>query len=362
MVDKLTFPARRTGALMIPLAICATVACSSGSALAVAGKSPCTRYVSPRGSDRRGRGTRQRPFRTLVRLDAALRPGQTGCLLSGVYGGIHTKYWLKYSGSRRGQLTIRPAPGARVKVKGWIILTGSHTTLTHLNIDGSNDFYRRQFPRVGCPMPVSQGLTISGHNDVLEYSNVYQSVPSLRSVGIGIGWTGNAYGTIIRHNRLHDFGKCLAFDSIIYLDRGNNVQIYGNWMWNDLHGRGVQLYPGPTNARVWDNVIDHTGSGFIIADTGATATSGNQVFDNIVMNSVGLPWENQRGYAVTTFWGGKPGAGNAFFDNISYNNPGGVARTARVRLSGNRRLRPLLADPTTHDYRMLVPLTTLLRR
>ena len=46
--------------------------------------------------------------------------------------------------------------------------------------------------------------------------------------------------------------------------------------------------PGPTNARIHDNVIDANGGGFVISDDGSATSTGNQVYHNIVVNSVGL--------------------------------------------------------------------------
>ena len=48
----------------------------------------CDRYAAPRGSDKHGRGTARHPFHSVGRLDRALRPGQTGCLLPGTYGAL----------------------------------------------------------------------------------------------------------------------------------------------------------------------------------------------------------------------------------------------------------------------------------
>src|SRR5207302_7657016 len=130
--------------------------------------------------------------------------------------------------------------------------------------------------------PVSEGLTIAGHNDILEYNDYFQSVPSLRGNGIGIGWWGSPDNTIIRFNRIHDVGQCMAYDHLIYAAHGNNIRIYDNWIWNDPHGRGIQLYPAPTNARVWGNVIDNVGVGIGIGDEPGETASGSHICHNII--------------------------------------------------------------------------------
>src|SRR6202011_2882484 len=149
-------------------------------------------------------------------------------------------------------------------------------------------------------------LAIAGHDDVLEYNDYFQSIPSLRANGIGIGWLGSPDTTIVHFNRINDVGGCLAYDHLIYLSHGNNVQIYDNWMWNDPHGRGVQLYPAPTNARVWGNVIDHAGEGFVIGNELGDTVAGNQIYNNIVSNSTGLPTQNILGQAIHDLYGGTP--------------------------------------------------------
>ena len=165
-------------------------------------------------------------------------------------------------------------------------------------------------------------LSIGGHDDILEYDDYYQSVPSLRGTGIGIGFWGRPR----QHDhpllsKIHDVGQCQAFDHLIYLSHGNNVRIYDNWLWNDPHGRGVQLYPAPTNARVFNNVIDHVGEGFVIGNEPGDTVSGNQIYNNIITNSTGLPWEHIPGEAIHDLYGGARGRGNTFHNNMLYGNP-----------------------------------------
>ena len=231
-------------------------------------------------------------------------------------------------------------------------------TLSGLNIDGSNTFAGSPQDS-SCPSPSSQGLFIKGANDVLENNNIYQSVPALRGNAIGVGWDGQPDNTIIRYNRIHDVGACLAFDHLIYLSHGNNVQIYDNWMWNDPHGWGVQIYPGPKNASIHDNVIDAAGSGFVIADDSVGLTSGNVVFNNVVMNSTGIQGgaEGSSG-GVLVNSPGVAGTGNRVVQNDSVNNPGGISNmvssvsSANVSVSGNLSSDPQFVDLAHHNYQL----------
>jgi Right handed beta helix region len=319
----------------------------------------CDRYASPAGSDS-GSGTSANPYRSVVRLDGSLSPGQTGCLLAGTYGDTSTSSYLSNSGSAAGQITITPYPGATVTVVGMIDLAGSYTTLNGLNIDGSNTAYSSERSGTSCPYPVSTGLEIDGQNDILQYNNYYQSVASLRGNGLGIGWSGQANNTVIRYNRIHDVGGCDFYDHLIYLDSGNNVQIYDNWLWNDSHGWGIKLDPGPTNARIWSNVIDSAGSGFGFGNSsGDNPTAGNQVFQNVVLNSVGLSnpdigW-SQPGALVTSPGLLSSSTGNEVYNNDSYDNPGGIAElsgvsSSQLSVTNTISVNPGLVDTAAHDY------------
>jgi Right handed beta helix region len=314
----------------------------------------CDLVASPGGSDSSGDGSLERPFHSLRTLDTSLRPGQTGCLRGGTYGSTDTLHYLIHDGTSSARITIRSYPGETATVIGWVSVDASYTTLSHLRIDGSNDLYRAGHSgdpgAGGCRNDVSQGLSFEGHDDIFEYNDYFQSVPQLRGTGIGIGFGGGGDNTIVRFNKIHDVGQCRAYDHLIYLSHGNNVQIYGNWLWNDPHGRGVQLYPSPTNARVFDNVIDHAGEGFVVGNEPGDTVSGNQIYNNIVSNSTGLPWQNIPGEAIHDLYDGRPGSDNSFHDNISYGNPGGIGRLSAVRGYHNTTADPHYVNAAAHDY------------
>ncbi|HEY2771431.1 MAG TPA: right-handed parallel beta-helix repeat-containing protein [Solirubrobacteraceae bacterium] len=310
----------------------------------------CALFASPTGSDATGNGSINRPFSSPSKLDAALSPGQTGCLRAGRYGGLTTWHQIDRDGAPSRRITLTAYPGESVTVVGDVEIDANYTTISHLGIDGSNTFYKQHPAGVNCSAPASQPLTIVGHDDILEYDNYYQSVPSLRGNGIGVGFWGDADNTIIRYNRIHDVGSCQAYDHLIYLSHGNNVRIYDNWMWNDPHGRGIQLYPDPTNARIWGNVIDNTGLGFGIGDEAGDQPTGNEIFDNVVMHSVGLRWENLGGAAINVYWGGQPQSGNTFTDNDLFGVPAGVGYTPNLKVQGNVSVAPRFVNATAHNY------------
>jgi hypothetical protein len=349
MGSHMSIRVRLLSALFVCLCALSVFSASAGASVT------CDRYASPSGSDSSGNGSSASPYATLAKLDSALSPGQTGCLEAGTYGDVNTWHDLLNSGTASGEITLTAAPGAQVTVVGWITIEGSYTTITGLNIDDSNTF--SSGGGSGCPSPASEGLFIKGPDNTLEDNNIYQSVASLRGNLIGIGWDGQPDNTIIRYNRIHDGGGCLAYDHIIYLSHGNNVQIYDNWLWNDPHGWGIQVYPGPNNARIFDNVIDHAGSGLVIADDGGGTTNNNEAYNNVVINSVGI--NNGNSYAGDLVNSpGLTGTGNQVFNNDSYNNPGGISNinssvsSANLSVSNNVTSNPQFVDPTNHNYQL----------
>jgi hypothetical protein len=297
----------------------------------------CDRYASPSGSDS-AQGTIKHPVRALGSLDRRLSPGQTGCLEAGHYGGIGSRYILDRSGHPGARIKLMAAPSQKVTVTGLIMLNGAYITLSGLNIDGSNTAYDQERPGTSCPYPVSNGLEINGAHDIFEHNDYYQSIPQLRGNGIGVGWNGEANYTIIRYNSIHDVGQCLAYDHLIYLSHGRHVQIYGNRLSNDKHGWGVQLYPDATDAHVYDNLISHAGSGFVIG--GGPQVANDTINHNVVIDSTGLPAAGiSRGVGISSCCG--VGPGNRFVDNDVYHNPGGIsAQHTSVTLRGNTAAKP----------------------
>jgi hypothetical protein len=316
----------------------------TGSAAAAA--TSCDLYASPSGSDSAS-GQLSSPLATPAALEQALAPGQTGCLEAGSYGDMHSEMRFTNAGSASGQITITSAPGQTAKLIGLVEIEGSDITLSGLNIDGSNNLYDAQRSGTNCPFPVSNGLEIDGQHDIFENNNLYQSIPSLRGNGIGIGWNTPADNSIVRYNRIHDLGQCQAYDQMIYLAHGTGVQIYDNWMWNDAHGWGVQVYPGASHAHIYNNVIDHAGSGFVIG--GSSQVSNNTIDHNIVMNSTGLTDAGLKGVGISTCCG--MGSNNTFTDNDVYNNPGGIAAADGIGMRGNTTAAPDFVDAQGRDYR-----------
>ncbi len=313
----------------------------------------CSLFASPTGSDTAGDGSIGKPFASVQQLDRTLHPGQTGCLRSGSYGSTSTWHQIYTNGAPAAQITLTSYPGELATVIGYLDIEASYTTFTNVRIDGSNTLYKSHPSGINCPNNVSQSLVIAGHDDILDHIEYFQSIASLRGNGIGIGFWGNADNTVIRYSKIHDVGQCQAYDHLIYLAHGNNVQIYDNWLYDDPHGRGVQLYPGPTNAKIYDNVVDRAGEGFVIGNLQGETITGNQIFHNAVTNCLGLPWQGIAGQAIHDLYLGPIGTGNAFHDNLLFGDPGGLGQVSAVQVYNNVTADPRYVDPANHNYALL---------
>jgi len=333
---------------------------SNGSFSAPSPHVTCDLLAAPSGSDGTGDGSVANPFHSVVKLDRALAPGQTGCLRGGTYGDTDTMHQLTNDGTASAQITITSYPGETATVVGWVDVEAAYTTLAGLSIDGSNTFYVKA-PDSYCPTPhvVSQALDLAGEGDVFERNDFYQSVPGLRGTGIGVGFWGDADNTTIRFNRIHDVGTCTQHDHLIYLASGNNVQIYDNWLYNDHNGFGVVVYPRPTGAQIYANVIDNAGSGLNFGDNGTTATAGNRAWHNVVTNSFRLTGDSGRLLEAALVMCPELDAssvGNEVVENDSFGNPDGISAVnsniapGHISLAGNITADPLYADHSAEDF------------
>jgi len=327
----------------------------------------CSLYASPSGSGGNG-GTQSSPY-DLQTLINKLSPGGTGCLLSGHYGAApdptgqtaRTGTWwqLNQSGTSAAPITLTEAPGdATVPiVEGYLDVEGDYWTVSHLNIDTANTWatWAQSHPCPSTTPPnVSEAVTLMGTGDTLDHDYVYNSQPKLYSVTVGIGWWGSGSNAVIRYSEILQAGQCWQYDHAIYLAGGSGAQIHDNWIWSapgNAGGQAVSIYPNPTNAHIYRNVIDGTNSGF---DIGGSAAN-NTLDHNIVSNA---------GYVY--YLGGTSGFDGVFMNCIasgtgntsnysdSYNSADGATPgctiAGQMAWSNTSTADPQYLDPTNHDY------------
>lgn len=303
------------------------------------------KYASPTGSDSNP-GTLAAPYATLVKLAQNLTPGQTGALRGGTYGDINTEHSLTgHSGTAASAITYRGYPGEAPLIKGRVYTDNNYVTFSHLTFDGTNTLYDPS----NCGQNETLAFGIYGDNVIIEHNEYYQGSGAPKG---SCFYIENGNGVIIRYNKIHDWGSCFDYDHGVYSGHGTGIDVHHNWFWNTTSGWGIQVYPASVNGTYHHNVIDACGSGFIISDNGTATCTGNQVYNNVIVNSVGLT--TQSSFHITgaglSGSGVVAGTNNSFTDNDCFANPGGVGSAPNVTVSGNITTDPLFVDAPNHNY------------
>lgn len=263
----------------------------------------CDRWASPSGNDAAA-GSEAAPYLHVTYLLLQLGEGQTGCLKDGEYNtGADANVTVQTPG-----VTLASAPGERatLKTRLWIKQGADGVTVVNLNLVGLGT------------LPSStvnaNGVLFTG-NDV---TNQHETI--CLNVGSKEGY-GEAAGTVIEWNRIHDCGRLPATnqDHGIYVDGATDTVVRNNWIYDNAD-RGVQLFPSSQGTEVSQNIIDGNGTGVIISGNGTWASSNNLVEDNVITNS-------QVRWNVESDWpGGLVGTGNFVRANCLYaSNPRAIA-------------------------------------
>ena len=213
------------------LAFVPTNFASAGLHHGATAKPICDRFASPTGKDRWS-GTRARPFISIPRLAASLRPEQVGCLLRGSY--FDDQIIVRHGGSPGKPIVIRSAPGTRAVVHGRITIAANVTDLVvaGLDLDGRNRIHGAS------PTILGDRITFQS-NDVTNFNTEICFI-------LGSLTRGNvAEGVVINGNRIHNCGKLPPQnqDHGIYVQYARNTVIKNNYIYDNAD-RGIQLYPG----------------------------------------------------------------------------------------------------------------------
>lgn len=320
--------------LMVSVFAPAPVAAPGGSAIAQV----CTRVASPSGRDD-GRGTLRDPYRSVQWLVQHLRPGQTGCLLGGLYD---ENIAIERGGARGRPLTLRSAPGDHATLRGrlWISDTANDVVISFLRLDGSTTG--------GAPSP-----QVNGDRVAFRFTDVTNDHTAICFIlGGDFNSYGRAVGTTIHGNRIHDCGRLPAtnHDHGIYIEgarstRVTNNVISGNADW------GVHLYPDADDSYVANNVIFGNGGGVIIAGEAAGgeysrsyASDTNVIERNVIANSL-------RSHNVETYWGGVTGQGNLVRKNCLWNaNRGNFGDLTGLSVRDNLVANPHFMNPARGNF------------
>jgi parallel beta-helix repeat protein len=260
----------------------------------------CNKFASPSGSDEAS-GRARASYRTVQRLVDRLAPGQTGCLLKGVFDEDIN---IARGGASGARLTLTTAPGARAVFCGSIEVRDSanYVTIARLRIDGSCNSGENTLQIWG------DSVTVRG-NDVTNRRR------ALSCIFIGHHDFGLAYGTVVDRNRIHQCGRDTRYDHGIYAAASRNLRITNNYIY-DSGGWGIQLYQDAQGTLIERNVVDGSiESGLVIAGDDSYASSHAEVALNI--------FTRNRRHGVDESWGSLVGTKNFVEHNCFWGNKSG---------------------------------------
>jgi hypothetical protein len=302
-------------------------------------------YVAPHGDDSNP-GTKDEPFLTIGRADAAAAPGYTIHVAPGEY-----KVSAPSAGSA-GINTLRSGtPSARLKfisdVK-WgakIIVSGTGSAWrsmgSYVDIEG---FDIRGTGRHGI---LADGANLTIANNFIHDLTV--SGGCTGSGGAAIDTNGGAGNVLIKGNVVRNIGssmigKCNTVQGIYIANPKNTVV---NNIVSGVAMAGIQQWHGATDSTIVNNTVFHCKVGILIgggdAGTLPNGSQNNFVANNIVYDNIA--------YGIVE--GGKVGANNRYVDNLVYSSGTNVRAAGAIRgtISADPGFVNYQADGTG-DYRL----------
>jgi hypothetical protein len=293
-------------------------------------------YVAPNGADSNP-GTRDEPFLTLNRADAAAAPGYTIHVAPGTYKvsapGMHSAGIMTLrSGTAEARIRFISDVkwGAKIIVSG----TGSawHSKGNYVDIEG--------FDISGTGR---HGILADGADLTITNNSVHDLTVSGGCTGSGgaaIDTNGGAGKVLIKGNLVRNIayamiGKCNTVQGI-YIANPNNIVV--NNIVSNVAAVGIQQWHGATDSTIVNNTVFRCKIGILIgggdAGTLPDGSKNNYVANNIVYDNIT--------YGIVE--GGKVGGNNRYVDNLVYSSGTNVLAAGEV--SGT-----IVADPEFVNYR-----------
>jgi parallel beta-helix repeat protein len=305
----------------------------------------CDRAARGSGSDSAA-GTLARPFRTIHRLLAVLRPGEVGCLV----GGTFVEDVAISAGGRRGARTVlRSAPGTRARIDGYVIVrqSASYVTISHLAVDGRNA--TPPTVQVHGDAVILRSLDITNRH---KPGRSFDGMCVLAGAGFEIDAANTARDLVVETSRVHDCGDD-PHEHGIYLESTRNAVVRDSYIY-DNPGYGITMYPDAQGTVVSGNVIDGNGRGNITFGGEKAgkeyrsdyASSRNRVVHNVISNA-------RSRYNVESFFPSLMPVGNTVVRNCLWGAPwGNFGYTDGYSRSGNIEAPPLYVDRERKDFRL----------
>jgi len=305
----------------------------------------CDRVARVSGNDG-APGTLARPLRTIRRLLAVLRPGETGCLVGGTYV---ENVSISRGGRPNARMTIRSAPGTRARIHGYVVLrsSASYVTVSDLRINGAN----------AAPNTVQvQGDHVTLRNvDITNDDKPgtrYNGICVLAGPGFEDDPANTAYNLIVEGSRIHNCGDD-GHEHALYLESTRDAIVRANYLY-DNPGYGISMYPDAQRTLVIRNVIDGNGHGNITFSGEKAgkeyrqdhASSNNRVTLNVIANAGSR-------YNVESFFPALKPDGNMVEANCVWNAPwGNFGYTSGYGRRDNVEADPEYVDRRAKDFRL----------
>lgn len=268
---------------------------------------------------------------------ASLDPGDTGCFRDGTHAADEV-IELDAPG-----VTLTSYPGERATLAGRLVITreADEAKIENLALDGSTG---------DGPSP-----TVNANDVVFRGNDVTNGHRGICFV-LGDDQYGEAAGTLIENNRIHDCGRLPAtnHDHGIYVAHASGTVIRDNLIYGNAD-RGIQLYPDADDSLVTGNVIDGNGQGLIISGGSDSASENNLIENNLITNSTIR-------FNIESHWQGPVGNGNIARDNCLWTTNSGYEgapadsgiepEMAGAEASDNVVADPLYVDRSAGDFEL----------
>jgi hypothetical protein len=300
----------------------------------------CTLAASVSGHDE-APGSVRRPFRTVRRLLAALRPGQVGCLLGGTFV---ENVSIERPGTAAQRIVLRSAPGTRARIEGYLVIRDSANFVTVRNLDVDGHGVGPITVHVYGDHALLDGLDVTNRNK-LNVTNTGSCI-LLGRVGLPV------HHAVVQRSRIHHCGSS-GHDHGIYAEFPRDAVIRDNYIYASP-GYGISMYPDAQRTLITRNVIDGNGHGNITFSGEAAgkeyaqdfASSGNRVTLNVITNA-------RSRYNIESFFPSLRPSGNSVSFNCVWNAPwGNFGYTAGYSRSNNIEADPQYRDPARGDFRL----------
>ena len=308
--------------------VCMEADWSRGAIDATASRVTCSKVASTLGSNSYT-GTATRPYLTIEKLVSSLRPGQTGCLRTGVF---NRDVVISKGGTVSAPITITSYPGERATVLGRVQVTdqANNVVLQQLTLDGYND--------AGLPSP-----TVNGDNVVFRDDDVSNRNTTICFL-LGSDEWGRARGTVIERSRIHNCGQLPPTNHHhgIYVEASDGARITDNWIYDNAD-RGIQLFPDAQSTYIARNVIAAHGEGIVFSRESSNNLAENNVISNPVLRYNIEEWE-------------LTGSGNMARRNCIWSTrhggPGGLQPGLHVATVENKVTEPGFVNRADKDFRL----------